>query len=460
MVTRVAKMLERREMRGLLTLAALAATTPACGQVLPPAPEGFDLAANIRLRYETIEGQARAAVPAAEASTQVRTILHATYRAGPLTIGSEVYDSRALDVPTPSAISTNEVDALEPVQAFVALDFGDAARKTWFGRVTVGRQTADLRSRRLLANDDFRNTTNGFTGMRLDLADGGRWNLTAFYLLPQQRLPDDTAGVRRGRIVLDREGFDKRIWGATVARPDLLGRVGVDAGVYRFEERDRPALATRDRQLTILTARALAQPGAGHLDGEVEVMRQTGSISASVVSGAPRLPVEAWFAHAEIGYAWKAAWLPHLAIEGDYASGDRRDGHYRRFDTLYGMRRADFSGAGLYNAVSRSNVIAIGPRLEITPSGRVDAFATVKKLWLASSRDAFATTGVVDPTGRSGRDAGWQLDARARFWAIPKRLQLEADGTWLAKGRFLTDAPNRTTDRNTLYLALNAMVFL
>jgi hypothetical protein len=95
----------------------------------------------------------------------------------------------------------------------------------------------------------------------------------------------------------------------------------------------------------------------------------------------------------------------------------------------------------------------------VTPSRRVDAMLSVKKLWLASARDAFATTSVVDPTGQSGRDAGWQSDARVRFWAVPKRLQLEADGVWLAKGRFLASALNRASDHDTLYLSLNASVF-
>lgn len=445
-------------MRGFVTIAAVAAATPAWGQVPPPAPTGLDMSAAIRLRYETIAGQARTGVPAREASTQLRTILHATYRSGPLTIGTELFDSRAVDVPAASAISTGEVDASEPVQSYVALDVGDAARRRLHGRVTVGRQTAGLRSRRLIANDDYRNTTNGFTGVRLDLADGDRWDLTAYYLLPQHRLPDDAVALRNARIALDREGFDTRIWGATVGA-HLLGRLEGDVGVYRFAERDRAGRATRDRRLTTLTARLIAPPTAGQFDGEVEIMRQTGSIAASLVAGAGRLPVAAWFGHGEVGYQWRGAWAPHLALEADYASGDRRDGHYRRFDTLYGMRRADFSPAGLYNALSRSNLIAIGPRIELTPSKRIDAFATVKKLWLAAARDAFATTSVVDPTGRSGRDGGWQGDARLRFWAIPKRLQVEADGVWLAKGRFLTDAPNRTSDRDTLYLSLNASAF-
>ena len=444
--------------RALIALAMVSLPASGWCQLPAPPPLGLDLAATVRVRIESITGQARAGVPASETVTQSRTVLHATYRHGPLTLGGELYDSRAFAPAQRTALTTAEVNALEPVQAYAALDWHDAAGVT--GRVQLGRQTVDLRSRRLIANDDYRNTTNGFTGVRLDLARGRQWNLIAWYLLPQQRLPDDTAAIRRARIALDREGFDTRLYGASVARPQLLGLIAGDLGVFRFEERNRPGRATRDRRLTTLTARLVAPPAPNRWDGELEAMRQTGSIAAGAAPAAARLPVAAWLVHGEAGYQWPAGWKPHLVAEADWASGDRRDGTYRRFDTLYGMRRAEFGPAGLYNAVTRSNLIAIGPRLEITPSRRLDAFATVKKLWLASARDGFATTGVVDPTGRSGRDAGWQTDARLRYWAVPGQLQLEADGVWLAKGRFLRNAPNRTSARDTLYLSLNALLLL
>lgn len=435
-------------------LSAICLATPVAAQ----SSDGFHLHGSVRLRVETIDGQARAGTRPDETLVELRTILQPRYNHGGLTIGADLYDSRAIDPAVDTAATTNEINALEPVQLFAALALGDVKQSPVSAVVTVGRQTVDLRSRRLIANDDYRNTTNGFTGVRVDLTARGGWDATAFYLLPQQRLPEDLAGLRAARIVFDHEGFDTRLWGATVAKR-LTPRLTLDIGVYRFEERDRPDRATRDRQLTTLTARLATPVAPGKWDMEAEVMRQTGSISATLSPLAATLPVEAYFAHARAGYQWPGGWKPHLAVEADYASGDKRDGTYRRFDTLYGARRADYSPAGLFNAVSRSNLVAVGPRLEITPSKRVDAFVTVKKLWLASAVDAFATTGEADPTGRSGRDAGWQTDARFRLWAIPKRLQLEADGVWIAKGRFLQTAPNRASDRDTLYLSLNATAF-
>lgn len=441
----------------------IAAAWPASGlaQALPPAPEGFDLSANIRLRVEAIGGQARADVLPDETSVQLRSIVLARYRSGPVTLAGELIDSRAFAVPARTAISTNEVNALEPVQAWISYDIGDPNAKGWHGRLTAGRMTLDLASRRLIARDDYRNTVTGFTGIRADIGAPGGWSGTFVYVLPVRRLPDDLAGIRANRVAFDEEGFDTRLWGGRVFQPHAIGRLGVDTAFFRFEERDSPGRSTRDRQLSNIDIRLIAPPAPGKIDIEAEAIRQTGTISASALSGAPTLPVHAWLVHGRVGYEWRGPWHPRLGIEGDFASGNRPgSGSYGRFDTLYGQRRADFSPAGLYNAISRSNLVVIGPRLELTPDKRTDLFVSVKKMWLDSARDGFATTGVADPTGLSGHDAGWQVDGRVRYWLAPKQVQLSVDGCFIGKGRFLQSAPNRVSSADTGFAAISATLFL
>jgi hypothetical protein len=165
--------------------------------------------------------------------------------------------------------------------------------------------------------------------------------------------------------------------------------------------------------------------------------------------------VSAWFVHGDAGYTFPTGWKPRLAVEYDRASGDRPGNRYGRFDTLFGMRRADLAPSGLYNAVGRANISAAGVRLEVTPSKRIDGFVSYHALWLAERRDSFSTTGVRDATGRSGSFAGHQLDARLRWWIRPARLRFEADGIVLAKGRFLEEAPNAPSGGTTLYGSLN-----
>jgi hypothetical protein len=80
-------------------------------------------------------------------------------------------------------------------------------------------------------------------------------------------------------------------------------------------------------------------------------------------------------------------------------------------------------------------------------------------MWLAEAHDTFATTGVRDPAGQSGRFAGHQIDADLRWWASPKRLRLELCTTFLVKGRFLRTAPNAPGGHLTKYISANAAVF-
>jgi hypothetical protein len=50
------------------------------------------------------------------------------------------------------------------------------------------------------------------------------------------------------------------------------------------------------------------------------------------------------------------------------------------------------------------------------------------------------------------------VEARVRYWLIPKRLRMEWNGVLLAKGRFLRDAPNAPTGGDTIYNSFNATI--
>jgi len=444
----------RRGFAGALPFAFFLAAPPASAQTTP---DGLHVSGSMRLRYETIGGEVRPGFNASDELIDLRTILTATYKTGPIRIGAEVYDSRSWLGNSGTPISTNEVNAFEPVQAWIAADiarpFGPGTSLT----LQAGRMQTNLGSRRLVASDDYRNTTNGYTGLRGDLGLGGGVKASFGYLLPQQRRPDDLPSLLDNKVRLDREGFDQVVWGGVVSRAKTIGPAMAEIGFYHFGERDTPGRPTRDRSLNIVTARVLRDPAPGAIDYEVEGIYETGRISASLAPAAARLEVGAWFVYARIGYGLGGAWKPHLAAEFDMASGDKAGGKYGRFDTLFGFRRAELGPVGLYNVVARTNVLSPGLRAEAAPGKRVDLMLSYRLLWLAEATDSFAGSGVRDASGGSGRFAGQQLDARVRTWIVPQRLRFEVDGVWLAKGHFLREAPNAPQDGDTTYLSLNLM---
>lgn len=414
----------------------------------------LDLSGSVRARYEVLDGQFRPGFDAKDDLFSLRTTLRAEYNSNGWRVGVELYDSRAYGGEPGSAIGTGEVNALEFVQAYVAADIGNAFGAGTRATLQAGRFMLNLGSRRLVAADDYRNTTNSYTGIRADLSLKGDVAATLIYTLPQQRRPDDLPSILDNEVEIDRESFDQRLWGGIIAKRRAIGGATVEATYFGFAERDSAGRPTRNRHLHSYGGRVVGEPAAGKFDYELEAFHQTGRVRTSSAANAPSLKVAAWFAHAELGYSFAHPWKPRLAFEVDHASGDKPGGKFGRFDTLFGMRRADLAPAGIYAALGRTNLTALGPRLEVVPSKRLDAFVTYRALWAASRTDGFSTTGVRDPAGASGRFAGHQVDARVRWWWVPERLRAEANAAWLAKEGLLEDAPNAPATGDTRYASL------
>lgn len=431
--------------------------TPAAAQEAPSEAERFTLSGTTRLRYEAIEGQPRAGFATSDDLVNLRTTVLAQYEDGPVRVAAELWDSRAYGGRRNSPISTGEVNTLELVQAYLEVKTPCLLGPGSTASLQAGRFVLNLGSRRLVAADDYRNTTNGYTGLRADLGIAQEWKATLIYTLPQQRRPDDLDSLLDNKPAIDRESFDLVLWGGIVSRAKAFGTATAEASFFHLGERDTPGRPTRDRSLDTLSLRLIRDPAPGKTDFELEGIVQRGNVSASLAATAPRLDVRAWFLHADAGYTFDGKWRPRIAIEYDHASGDAPGGRYGRFDTLLGMRRADLGPAGLYNAFGRANFISPGLRVEVTPDRRTDAFATLRPIWLAARRDSFSSTGVRDPSGRSGSFAGTQLDARLRH-QLSRALRLEIDAVVLTKGRFLREAPNAQPGRWTRYLSLNATV--
>lgn len=416
------------------------------------APPNIAVSGSVRLRYETLTGQPRVNLPPADEQLALRTTLAIEYKAAPnVRIGAEMFDSRAWLGKPGSSVSANDVNTLEIVQGYVAVDLAPAQGT----RLTLeaGRFVLNLGSRRLIAADDYRNTTNGYTGLRADLKASDGTAATLIYTLPQIRKPDDQASVLSNRHGLDKESFDLRLWGGLVWHPRTVVGAMAEASYFRLQERDSPSRATRDRNLHTVAARLIREPKAGKPDFEIEGGWQFGDVSETTRPNTRKLDVDAWFVHADVGYLFPGPARMRLSVEYDYASGDGPGGSYGRFDTLFGMRRADFSPAGVLAAIGRSNINSPGMRAEVAPGKRFDAFVTYHPLWLAEKTDSFATTGVRDASGKAGSFAGHQVEGRMRYWIVPGFLRGEINAFWLAKGRFMRGAPNAPASDNTTYVS-------
>jgi hypothetical protein len=410
-------------------------------------PERLKLSGTIRIRKEVLDGQFRPGFDGNDDLFGIRTTVFAEYDAGSVRVGAELYDSRAYDTGPGSVLTTGEVNALELVQAYVAVNLAKGAM------LQAGRFMLNLGSRRLVAADDYRNTTNGYTGLRADWKARDGTTATLIYVLPQIRLPDGFDDLRANKVAFDRESFDLRLWGGLVAHPRTLAGATAEFSYFGLAEDDAPARPTRNRKLHSFGARLIREPAPGNADFEVEGIYQIGSIRSGLAASAARLDVAAYFLHADVGYSWPGRWKPRLSLEYDLASGDGPGRRFSRFDTLFGMRRADLAPAGIYAALGRTNIETVGVRMEAVPSRRTDGFLVGRALWAASATDAFSTTGIRDASGASGRFAGFQVEGRVRHWIVPQMLRGEVNGAWLMKRGILHDAPNAPRYGDTHYLS-------
>jgi hypothetical protein len=414
-------------------------------------PERLSISADFRARYEYLDEQFRITESGDEGIVVLRTLVDTRFRiTNWLTVGAEFQDSRA-ELSDNALLTTGIVNAAELLRAYGEVTLPDLFGGRFESR--FGRITLDVGSRRLVARNRFRNTLNAFTGVGMQWSGEYGRELRAFWLLPIQRLPFSQAALRDNEVEFDHESLDVQFWGLFGAAK--LPRIGRgELFVYGLHESDTAARPTRNQRLYTPGWRILRKPAAGRFDYQYEGALQAGK-SRWLPTGTQDLHHFAFFQHVEVGFSFDLPWSPRVALQYDYASGDKdpTDDDNERFTTLYGARRFDFGPTGIYGPFARANINTPGIRLQLKPHARVTSFLAYRAYWLASKKDAWTTTGVQDPSGNSGSFIGSQIELRLRFQPLPGNLILEAGYAHLFAGGFIKKAPNASHrgDSNYVY---------
>ena len=418
---------------------------------------GFSIEGSVRVRAEALDGQVRPNAAESDAIISSRTLILARYDFGGFHVVGEIDDARGYGQDVRSTTSSADINALEPIQAYLGIELGHIAGQKGKGVLRLGRFTFESGSGRLVERSDASNSPVTFLGANFDWssARGDRVNL--YLTQPFDRLPTAAAALRDNSVELDRTGPGLRYGGASFTRARAVAGASLEVFGMWLDEKDSAGRATRDRNLFTFGGRLNRVPAKGRFDVDIDGAIQHGTARAST-SGADVTDrrVRAGMVHAELGYTFAKGWTPRVALLLDYATGDTPAAEYNRFDPLFGSRRGDFGPNGLYGPLSRSNIVSPGIAIEGKPDKNWDFSIKARKLWLASATDSFGATNVRDASGATGRDAGAQVEGRVRYWAVPKRVRVEAGAAWLAKGSFLTDAPNApaTGDMRFGYLAV------
>lgn len=411
------------------------------------APDWLSISGSLRLRYESMDNSFRLFGPDSDELLVSRLLVHAAVKGERFYGGLELQDSRAWLHQDLTPVGTDDVNALEPLRAYIGY-------KNENVDIQVGRMTMDVGSRRLVARNRTRNTINAFTGIRARWSNPGRVGLDAFVTMPVARLPNilERDRMRNNEFDLDQEHWERLFWGLYVSDLQISSRFDTEAYLIGIREDDRPGLPTRNRNF--LTSGVRAHHSGDVWAYEIEAALQRGKSRASVLPiDTTDLDHRAWFTHAEISRKLQGSWEPRVILRFDYASGDKDpdDGEFNRFDTLYGARRWEFGPTGIYGALARSNILSPGIALRSKPGPSTDFRIDYRPAWLASKRDALLTAGLRDRDGLSGSFIGHQVDLRWQWWSDSRNLTVDVTAAYLWKGEFLENAPFAPPTSNTAY---------
>jgi hypothetical protein len=416
------------------------------------------LSGEARIRYESLDGQFRVGRTGSDQAVFLRALVQAEVENDRWRLGIELQDSRAYLDDTGTPLSTGYANPLDILQLYAACDLDGLVGEGSETRITLGRQTVSIGSKRQIERIEYANVIKSYTGLhaRTRTARGDEFHLLA--VVPVGRHPGDRAGIGENRLSADEEEWNRLIWGLHYRRndalADLASDIWVEAFAYGLRETDSRSVPTPNRDYLTLGGRIFRTPGAGEVDWDIEAAWRTGQRRAtSAVGDTTDLDVDASMIFAALGFTWDGPWQPRLALEYYWASGDEDPGddRYGQYERLFGSRRGDLNNTSLHGPLTPANLSAPGLRLEVKPGPRSDARVTWSAAHLASSTDAWVVAGQRDASGQSGDFIGHAFDARARYWLVPDSLRLEIGASILLPGAFAESAPGATGFDRTLF---------
>jgi len=302
---------------------------------------------------------------------------------------------------------TRDVNQFELIRLQAELFFADLLKADPMGNMRpvslrYGIQNFEFLDRRLLGNNQWRNTANTFLGFRGSIGqEANDWHIDLLAVQPLERLKYEWDRPMDGRWV--------------------FGLIGHWSGWSDIVTLEPFYLALDQKQTSTAADRTVHSPGlrvygvVGEtgFDYDVSIIRQFGH------SGTRN--IDAWGGTAEIGYRFNLAWNPRLSAFYGHASGDRdpKDNTDNRFERFYGFGRPWSAN----DYIVFENIRAPKIRLELTPCEKLRVDLGYSCYHLASGTDRFAgANNARDSTGRSGSNIGHEFDIRAR-WQITEKLE-------------------------------------
>ncbi|NOT02068.1 MAG: alginate export family protein [Phycisphaerales bacterium] len=304
----------------------------------------------------------------------------------------------------------------------------------------VGRQELSYGANRWVGPLEWTSNRRRFDAVKL-FYEHELWNIDAFYAKPvvvQRNQRDrwdedvDFYGLFATYKGIPGHGLDFYFFAldhtGNVINPN--GRSG-DQDVYTFGSRfwghTRPTDGDGDRPQS--TCPTCGSGGRGAVDYNTELAGQFGH------SAGDRIQALSW--NFDLGYTFDVPWKPRLGVGFDLTTGDDDpdDGTVGTFNQLYSYNNVCI---GLLDLVGSQNMYMTYVGLDAWPiENKIKTSLVFHSFWLFAEEDAFYNAGrgvnLRDPTARSGRELGHELDIAVEWIINPN------SSVWTSYSYFWTD---------------------
>jgi len=406
-------------------------------RALAGTPEWLDIGFAHRMRYESLTNNFRKGLDENINGFAIRTRLRAGADWKMFRVLLEGQNSSDVtDQSTATGTIANSLFSTDRLlQAFLAVKFDNVFATGLRTDVHLGRMTMDFGARRLIARNEFRNTTNTFEGIHWNLADERVWRTRAFVVKPVA----ETFGVLTPVA-------DTLFWGVQYEdrrQPWMLLDLyyfGIDGGASQGQQ----------RTLGTYGIRYFRSAEVSQLDYEGESAFQEGTRNG--------LDHFAHLQHFQVGYTFNVPMQPRVIAQYEYASGtsDPNSGKSGTFDTLFGARRPEYGPTSIFGPFFRSNISSPGIRLEAQTQRGFDLTLKWRAWYLAQAKDAWVGSGLQDPTGAAGNYLGQDVEIRAR-WNLDTFMTFDVGYDHFFKGSYiknLAQIPGNPSAKDSDYFYL------
>lgn len=324
----------------------------------------------------------------------------------PFRMAVEFQDSRGYNSEFPR--DNRDWNEFELIQTYGELYFKNALGQDDLGnnrpiRIRGGRMAWEAVDRRLLGNNQWRNTTNNFEGFRVTFGqEANDWEFDAWGMQPVIRDIDEFDGRNKSQWFYGAVGHWRKWSDVITLQPYFMG-LKQDDREGRQPERDIYSPAIRAYGVLPNT----------NIDFDLGAIYQFGRDNGMKKS--------AWSYLLEFGYSFKHDWKPRLSAFYGFVSGDRdpNDNVDNRFERFFGFARpwSPDDYIVMENVKAPKLVFEFSPHKDISIDGGYSWF------WLASDTDRFNNLLNIstpnpnnrDRTGESGDFIGQSINARVNY---------------------------------------------